>query len=114
MKTLFISDLHLSEHAPAITDKLYELLDNLPEQTSEIYILGDLFEVWIGDDGMSTFQKDIARRFERLSKQVKIYFMPGNRDFLVGKSFCRQSGLQYIRDPYVIQSARYPNLTFAW
>lgn len=102
MQTAFISDLHLSEQHPEITAYFDDFLKELPRDLDAIYILGDLFEVWIGDDEMTSFQLKIAQLLKAASQHWPIYFLPGNRDFLLRSDFCKMSGMSYLKDPTVI------------
>ncbi|MGF0336345.1 UDP-2,3-diacylglucosamine diphosphatase [Ectopseudomonas toyotomiensis] len=73
-------------------------------QAEALYILGDFFEVWIGDDGMTPFQHEIARALRELSDAgTRIYLMHGNRDFLIGKRFCSEAGCILLSDPHKLQ-----------
>jgi len=103
MSIIFISDLHLSAQQPCITNKFREYLNSLPADAEALYILGDLFEVWIGDDAATSFQLKIAEFLKSASKKCPIYFMAGNRDFLLGKAYCTQSNMIYLNDPSVIE-----------
>jgi len=109
IKQAFISDLHLEESRPDIT-KLF--LDFLKQpKVDELYILGDFFEVWIGDDNLTPFnQQIIAALHAATQRGLKIYFMRGNRDFLVGKKFLRAAGCELLPDEYVITIAGKPTL----
>ena len=70
------------------------------------YILGDFFEVWIGDDAMTPFQRSIAQALRRLADSgTRIYLMHGNRDFLLGKAFCREAGCTLLGDPHTVELA---------
>lgn len=102
MSIIFISDLHLSEGLPGVTAKFREYLGSLPAECEALYILGDLFEVWIGDDAVTPFQLEMAELLHTVSKQCPIYFMAGNRDFLLGNDYCAKAGMTYIKDPSVI------------
>jgi UDP-2,3-diacylglucosamine hydrolase len=103
-KTLFISDLHLDESQPAIIELFFRFLKEEATQADALYILGDFFEVWIGDDEQTPLQKQVATALKTLATQrsVKIYFMHGNRDFLLGKRFAKQAKIQLLNDPTVI------------
>jgi UDP-2,3-diacylglucosamine hydrolase len=99
---LLISDLHLEESRPDITRAFLHFLDSRASQADALYILGDFFDAWIGDDGMSPFQHSIASALRHLSDQgLRIYLMHGNRDFLIGQVFCREAGCQLLNDPCV-------------
>jgi len=90
---LLISDLHLEEKRPDITRAFLHFLDTRARQAEALYILGDFFEVWIGDDAMSPFQRRIAQALHALSETgTRIYLMQGNRDFLIGRAFCPAAG----------------------
>src|SRR5690606_30178951 len=101
---LLISDLHLEEQRPDITRAFLHFLQGRARQAEALYILGDFFEVWIGDDGMSPFQRDIASALRELSDAgTRIYLMHGNRDFLIGRSFCRLAGCTLLKDPSIVR-----------
>ncbi|SFB47239.1 UDP-2,3-diacylglucosamine diphosphatase [Azotobacter beijerinckii] len=104
MATLLISDLHLDEERPDISRAFLRFLKERASQAEALYILGDFFEVWIGDDAMSPFQCSIAKALRDVADRgTRIFFMHGNRDFLVGRSFCRQAGCSLLRDPSRIE-----------
>lgn len=106
MAIYFISDLHLQPERPALAQIFYTYLDQL-QQTGDaeaLYILGDFFEVWVGDDFSSPFIDDIKAALKRVSDSgIQVFFMHGNRDFLVGEAFCQQTGMTLLDDPCVIQ-----------
>lgn len=103
-KTIFISDLHLDESHPAISDKFIALINSLDTHTDAVYILGDLFEVWIGDDENTPLQQRIEQALKALVQRgVAVYFLHGNRDFLIGERFLRESGCQLLPDESLIQ-----------
>lgn len=102
MTTLFISDLHLSPEEPAITARFLALLEQAQTGVDALYILGDLFDHWIGDDDTAPYLEPIIAAIKRLSQQIPCYFMAGNRDFLVGKRFCQQTGLILLQEPTII------------
>lgn len=99
-KTLFISDLHLEAGRPDITQQFLQFLNSCPfHSVDAIYILGDLFEVWIGDDDHNLFHQEIIEGLRAITQQgIPIYFMFGNRDFLIGKKFLRETGCQLLAD----------------
>lgn len=102
MTTLFISDLHLQPNKPIITKRFFELLEIIPKSVKNLYILGDLFEAWIGDDDNRPFNQEIIQRLCTTAKDgVTIYFMAGNRDFLIGEQFANQAKLILLSDPTV-------------
>lgn len=101
---LFISDLHLQEERPDITRAFLHFLEERAPGAQALYILGDFFEVWIGDDGMSDFQRSIAMALAKLAQSgTQVYLMHGNRDFLLGRAFCRLARCQLLEDPTVIE-----------
>lgn len=103
---LLISDLHLEEERPDISRAFLHFLDTRASQAEALYILGDFFEVWIGDDAMTPFQRGIAQALRRLSDSgTRVYLMHGNRDFLLGKAFCREAGCTLLSDPHEVMLA---------
>ena len=96
-KTLFISDLHLQENQPEITQLFFKFLHDCDASIDAIYILGDLFEAWIGDDDNTHFHQQIMAAMQAVTqKGTPIYFLHGNRDFLIGKHFLRETGCQLL------------------
>ena len=102
--TLFISDLHLDPSEPAITQAFKDTLAGPAKQADALYILGDLFEAWIGDGDNSPFNRDIIAALHDFTENTKIptYFMRGNRDFLIGNNFAKQTGITLLEDPTLI------------
>ena len=101
---LLISDLHLQEERPDITRAFLDLLDGRARQAQALYILGDFFEAWIGDDAMTPFQLSICQALRTLADSgTAIYLMHGNRDFLIGQAFCRAAGCTLLADPSVVE-----------
>lgn len=99
---LLISDLHLCEERPDLTAAFLQFLQQRASQAQALYILGDFFEVWVGDDGMSAYQQQIADALAQLaSRGVAIFLMHGNRDFLIGKHFCKRAHCTLLADPYL-------------
>ncbi|MEH6453733.1 MAG: UDP-2,3-diacylglucosamine diphosphatase [Psychromonas sp.] len=98
MRTLFIADLHLSEHQPQITDAFFEFLNNETENVDTLYILGDLFEVWIGDDEHTPLMDEVAKRLADYSSSnnIKLFYIHGNRDFMIGKKYAKQANIQLL------------------
>lgn len=94
MATLFIADLHLHPEEPAITAGFLRFLRGEARSADALYILGDLFEAWIGDDDPQPLHQQIAHEIRALVESgVPCYFIHGNRDFLLGKRFARESGM---------------------
>ncbi len=101
---ILLSDVHLSEQAPDITRRFVDFLTTQTQTIENLFILGDLFEVWIGDDAPGTLGLQIAAELNALAKQgIDIYFMPGNRDFLIGPHYAQQAGMQLLEDPCTVQ-----------
>ncbi|WP_426141754.1 UDP-2,3-diacylglucosamine diphosphatase [Pseudomonas sp. DWP3-1-2] len=101
---LLISDLHLEEERPDITRAFLDLLAGRARAAQALYILGDFFEAWIGDDAMSPFQRSICLALRELSESgTQIFLMHGNRDFMIGRAFCKAAGCTLLRDPSVVQ-----------
>lgn len=103
-RTLFISDLHLAAVRPAATAAFFDFLVREAARAEALYILGDLFEYWIGDDDLGDrFNASIAKALARVATRgVKVSVMHGNRDFLVGKDFCHAAGAALLEDPHAI------------
>lgn len=101
---LFISDLHLCASRPGITAAFIEFLQNTASKVKALYILGDLFEYWAGDDDIDdTFHQQIISGFKNLSATgVKVFLMHGNRDFLIAEGFCQMAGITLLDDPTMI------------
>ncbi|HEX4045676.1 MAG TPA: UDP-2,3-diacylglucosamine diphosphatase [Gammaproteobacteria bacterium] len=96
-KSLFISDLHLDQQYPETTQQFLQLLVSCDASVDALYILGDLFEYWLGDDDDAPFyQKIIDALKTTTNKGLAIYFMHGNRDFMIGKSFLQKTGCQLL------------------
>lgn len=94
MATLFIADLHLHTEEPAITAGFLRFLRGEARSADALYILGDLFEAWIGDDSPEPLNREIAKEIKALvDSGVPCFFIHGNRDFLLGKRFARESGM---------------------
>jgi UDP-2,3-diacylglucosamine hydrolase len=103
MKTLFISDLHLDAQHPEITAQFLQFLDGEAREAAALYILGDLFEVWIGDDDPDPDKQRVIAALKALTASgVPCYVMHGNRDFLLGERFCNESGCRLLEDPTII------------
>lgn len=99
---LFISDLHLDPDMPKITQLFFEFLEKA-RLAKALYILGDLFEVYIGDDDKNKFIDAVNYHLKQLTQYgLPIYFLPGNRDFLVGDNFAIQTGCKILTDPTCI------------
>jgi UDP-2,3-diacylglucosamine hydrolase len=104
MASLFISDLHLDETRPQIVDLFVRFLAKEARGADALYILGDLFESWIGDDDDTPLAASIAHALRALRDSgVPVYFMHGNRDFLLGADYTARAGMDLLIDPTVIE-----------
>lgn len=105
-KTYFISDLHLGEETPTINAAFFAFLESLERQASSVdalFILGDFFEVWIGDDNQTPLSLEVADRLKQLShKGIKLFFIHGNRDFLIKKRYAKQCAMTILPEQAVI------------
>jgi UDP-2,3-diacylglucosamine hydrolase len=101
--TLFISDLHLDGTRPEISVQFLDFLEREARRAAALYILGDLFEAWIGDDDPDPDKRRVIQGLRAVtSAGVKTFFIHGNRDFLIGKAFCRETGIELLNDGTVI------------
>lgn len=100
--TYFISDLHLSADRQDISECLFRFLKNEAIHADALYILGDLFEVWIGDDDISPFSESVASALKTLSLSAPIYFIHGNRDFAIRQAFADKAGMTILPEQHVI------------
>ncbi|MFW3899498.1 UDP-2,3-diacylglucosamine diphosphatase [Pseudomonas putida] len=108
---LLVSDLHLQEERPDITRAFLDLLATRARDAQALYILGDFFEAWIGDDGMTPFQQSICQALRALSDSgTRVFLMHGNRDFLIGQAFCKAAGCTLLKDPSVVEMGGEPVL----
>lgn len=106
MIRLFVSDLHLEDSRPDITRAFFHLLDTFQNRIDELYLLGDIFEVWLGDDTPMQCADDLATRLNTLAQtSVRIFLMHGNRDFLIGEDYARRCSAQLIREPFLLEIA---------
>ncbi|MBC6531836.1 UDP-2,3-diacylglucosamine diphosphatase [Citrobacter amalonaticus] len=103
MTTLFIADLHLCTEEPAITAGFLRFLAGEARQADALYILGDLFEAWIGDDDPNPLHREIAAAIKAVvDSGVPCFFIHGNRDFLIGKRFACESGMTLLPQETVL------------
>ena len=106
MTTWSISDLHLDESRPDIVDLFTQFLTSEAHHAQALYILGDLFESWIGDDEETPLSERVAQALRKLHESgVPIFFMHGNRDFLLGEDYAKRSGMTLLTDPTIIELA---------
>ncbi len=103
MSTLFVSDIHLCAERPATTRLFLEFLEHRAASAEALYILGDLFEAWLGDDFILPEFRSVTAALKKLTGAgVPVYVMHGNRDFLIGEGFAELTGCRLIPDPKVI------------
>lgn len=111
MTTWFISDLHLSPARPDITELFERFLQSQAQHADALYILGDLFDAWIGDDDTSDFVAAVQAALRQLTDSgVPVYFIAGNRDFLIGQRFAQITGVQLLDEPSVVDLYKTPTL----
>jgi UDP-2,3-diacylglucosamine hydrolase len=104
MARLFVSDVHLSEAAPRAVDQFLEFLAAQAAGAAALYILGDLFESWVGDDERSPAAQRVCAGLRALTARgVPCFVMHGNRDFLLGAGFCARTGSRLLADPVVAE-----------
>ena len=103
MTTLFISDLHLEAGQPAIGEQFVSFLANDGRQAEALYILGDLFDAWLGDDDPNPYYGEMKSAMRDLADTgVPTFFMHGNRDFMIGKQFAAETSVTILSDPVVV------------
>lgn len=104
MATLFISDLHLSAERPRANELFFDFASRIAPQAEALYVLGDLFEYWVGDDDLDDpFNAAVVDALARIAAGgVALYFMHGNRDVLAGEAFLRRSRARLITDPTLL------------
>ncbi len=97
---LFISDCHLDARRPEISTAVCQFLDKRAVAARCLFILGDLFEVWLGDDDPAQEHQPVIESLYRLSRNTDVYFIAGNRDFLLGKLFADRTGITLLEEPH--------------
>ncbi|WP_020650299.1 UDP-2,3-diacylglucosamine diphosphatase [Solimonas variicoloris] len=108
---LLLSDLHLPNEPSPLREGFRHFLAGPARQAQGVYILGDLFEYWVGDDvGLEDYAPEIAALRALTASGVPVYFIAGNRDFLVGRRCAQASGVQILRDPLVVELGGVPTL----
>ncbi len=104
MTTLLISDLHLEAERPDIGDQFIEFLQTDATEAEALYILGDLFEAWVGDDDPNAHYAIIKMAIRKLADSgIPVFFMHGNRDFMIGRKFANETGVEILKDPYPVK-----------
>lgn len=102
MTTLFISDLHLSHQTPEVVDGFFAFLRTTAANAEQLYILGDFFDAWIGDDDDDPLVQEVKGQLRHFTRQCPVSFMHGNRDFLVGEQFAKDTGVNLLPEQAVI------------
>jgi UDP-2,3-diacylglucosamine hydrolase len=110
---VLISDLHLTPSMPRTADRFFEFLEKEARDHEALIILGDLFEYWVGDDvkARSPFHREVAQKIKALTQSgTQVYFMHGNRDFLLGERYAKNANMTLLQDPLVMTIADRPCL----
>jgi len=111
MEKIFISDLHLASERPATLQMFLQFIRQRPKSGDQLYILGDLFDAWVGDDDDAPLAQTVRKAFAELTRRsVALYIQRGNRDFLMGKRLMRETGATLLEDPHLTQVAGKPTL----
>jgi UDP-2,3-diacylglucosamine hydrolase len=104
MAILFISDLHLSPERPEVTRAFLGFLESQAASAEALFVLGDLFEAWIGDDDTCPIGIEVTKAFKQLTdKGVALFIQHGNRDFFIGKRFCKATGAILLADEHLVE-----------
>ncbi|MDQ1314066.1 MAG: UDP-2,3-diacylglucosamine hydrolase [Pseudomonadota bacterium] len=110
-RSFFVADLHLTDERPAATGRFFRFLQEQAAGADALYILGDLFEAWVGDDHDEQVAHETARRLKSLAESgTPVYFMHGNRDFMLAERYAAQSGMTLLADPARIDLYGVPTL----
>ena len=104
---LLISDIHLTPSMPLTAQRFFDFCEKDAPKVEAVFILGDLFEYWVGDDtsASSPFQQEVLSALASLSAKTKTYYVHGNRDFLIGSGFLKKTGMTLLADPSLIDIA---------
>ena len=100
---LFISDCHLDPGRPETIKVFVDFLQTRAATAQRLYILGDLFEVWLGDDDPAQGLLEVITALQQLSKSCDVFFMAGNRDFLLGEAFADRIGMTLLEEPLLLR-----------
>ena len=104
MARLFVSDVHLDGSAPEAIEQFVDFLKVHAAHAEALYILGDLFETWVGDDDAEPAKMRVCAALRELtSSGVAVFIIHGNRDFLLGRDFCRRTGCEFLTDPTIVE-----------
>lgn len=107
MRSYFVSDIHLSNKDKKLSDAFINFLNEIKGSCSQLFILGDLFEIWIGDDDDSEYINTIKSELLKFTNTgPDTFFMHGNRDFLIGEQFSKETGIKILSDPHQIEIDR--------
>ncbi len=110
-RTYFIADLHLAQERPVATGRFFRFLKEQAAGADALYILGDLFEAWVGDDDDGQLAKDAAERIRALTNAgTPVFFMHGNRDFMLAERYAALSGMTLLSDPTRVDLYGVPTL----
>ncbi len=105
MTALFLSDLHLPDEPSPLREGFLRFLAGPARSATQVYLLGDIFEYWIGDrSGLRAYATEVAALRALSDSGVQLFFMHGNRDFLVGKQFAKACGIKLLRDPSIVEA----------
>jgi len=102
----FASDVHLSSDTPAITARFLSFLERARREAQSVYLLGDIFESWVGDEdlGLKAYEPVFNALKDTVQAGVAVYFMAGNRDFMVSDKVLGKLGITHLEDPYVLST----------
>ena len=106
----FISDCHLAPERPEITQAFFRFLETTASNANALYILGDFFDAWLGDDDDSPLIGEVIKHLAAFTQHTPTFFMHGNRDFLVGEQFAKQTGVSLLAEPTIIEINHTPTL----
>jgi len=110
-EAVFISDLHLSPQEPLITKRFEFFIQWAAKHTKSVYILGDFFHAWAGDDDKESWSDSISQQLRWLAEQkVSIFYLHGNRDFLLGQDFANEARMTILKEPTLINLENTPVL----
>ena len=103
MPILFIADLHLSDHTPSLNALFAQFLRDWQGKAAALYILGDLFDAWTGDDDDSATAAQVAQQLADFAAHAPVYFIAGNRDFLLGKRYAAQCHMTLLPENQIVE-----------
>jgi len=103
LPALFIADIHLTAERPRTAEAFFAFLAGPARAAGSLFILGDLFDYWVGDDDDLPFNREVCDALRAASAETAIHFIPGNRDLLAGEGFARRAGVELLPDPTTLQ-----------